>query len=223
MPAPRPTLRAVAVDRGRRRHRLPLHDQRRQQRHLRPRRAARSPAPGARPRTPSYPASCTWPSILEDPGAAPIYRQGTSADFADGGKTLNLPDGKYLISVLADGYKIDGEHFTVPMEDARALVTVGVQPNPLPDSTLRAYVFLDEASTNMAIDNGEPGLPGFQGHINDTLGEVTTDLYGNPLCTTYVGENPVTHEIPLDDARRRRRARRRHASAASASATPTAC
>ena len=152
------------------------------------------PGSGCSAEDPEYPASCTWPSILEDPGAAPIVRQGTSADFA-AGATMTLPDGKYLISVLADGFKIDGEHFTLPME-APGTVTVGVQPNPLPDSTLRAYVFQDEASTNMAIDNGEPGLPNFQGHINDTLGEITTDLYGNPLCTTYVGENANTHEIP---------------------------
>ena len=116
---------------------------------------------------------------------------------------LNLPDGDYLITVLADNYKIDGTHFTVPLdEDAsvggKGLVEVGVQPNPLPDSTLRAQVFLDEASTNGAIDNGEPGLAGFQGHINDTLGEVTTDVYGNPLCTVYAGENPDTHVIPWD-------------------------
>ncbi len=34
------------------------------------------------------------------------------------------------------------------------------------------------------------------GHLNDLLGEVTTDVYGNPLCTTYDGEDPVSHEIP---------------------------
>ncbi len=162
---------------------------------------APEPGSGCSADDPGYPADCTWPSILQDPGAAPIYRQGTAADFADGTKTLDLPDGRYLISVLADGYKIDGEHFTVPLQEP-GVVTVGVQPNPLPDSTLRAQVFLDEASTNGAIDNGEPGLEGFQGHINDTLGEVTTDVYGNPLCTTYVNENPDTHEIPWDAASR---------------------
>ena len=26
-----------------------------------------------------------------------------------------LPDGRYLISVLADGYKLDGTHFTMPL------------------------------------------------------------------------------------------------------------
>ena len=173
----------------------------------------------------SYPADCSWPSILQDPGAAPIYRQGTSADFANGATSLNLPDGDYLITVLADNYKIDGAHFTVPLDaDATVggagLVSVGVQPDPLPDSTLRAQVFLDEASTNGAIDNGEPGLAGFQGHINDTLGEITTDLYGNPLCTTYAGENPDTHVIPWNTTSTPTAPPRRSArSAASASVT----
>ena len=103
-------------------------------------------------------------------------------------------------------------------------MTVGVQPNPLPDSTLRAYVFLDEASTNMAIDNGEPGLAGFQGHINDTLGEITTDLYGNPLCTIYAARTRTPTRSRWNTTRPpRRHPGRQPRSAASASATPTAC
>jgi hypothetical protein len=157
----------------------------------------RSPAPGSGclATDPGYPANCHWTSIAERPAPSPIYTQGDESDFP----MANLPNGRYLISVLADGYKIDGAHFTVPLPDpvAGANVTVELQPNPLPDSTLRGQVFSDTASTNGAQDVDEPGLAGFVGHINDTLGEVTTDVYGNPLCTTYVGENPVTHEIPL--------------------------
>jgi len=159
------------------------------------------PGSGCAADDPGYPADCSWPSVNQVPGAAPIYVQGTDADFADGSRTMDLPDGRYLISVLADGYKIDGTHFTVPLPSPGVL-TVEVQPDPLPDSTLRAQVYLDEASTNGAIDNGEPGLAGFQGHVNDILGEVTTDIYGNPLCTTYRGENPDTHEIPWGPAYR---------------------
>ncbi len=161
--------------------------------------SAPEPGSGCSADDPGYPADCNWPSINQSPGAAPIYRQGTSADFATG--PIDLPDGDYLVSVLADGYKIDGVHFSIPME-GDGVITVAAQPDPLPDSTLRAQVYLDEASTNGAIDNGEPGLEGFQGHINDILGEVTTDVYGNPLCTTYVNENPDTHEIPWDSASR---------------------
>ncbi len=97
--------------------------------------------------------------------------------------------------MLADGYKLDGAHFTMPL--GQDPVQVGLQPMPLPDSTVKGKVFADMAPTNSADDNGEAPLQGFQGHLNDDLGEVTTDVYGNPLCTTYDGEDPVTHEIPL--------------------------
>ncbi|MEO8556816.1 MAG: SdrD B-like domain-containing protein, partial [Actinomycetota bacterium] len=158
--------------------------------------AQRSPAPGTGCSTADvgYPANCDWPSIKEVPHAtSPIIAQGGQADFASG---LNLPDGRYLISVLADGYKLDGEHFTMPLLTTDP-VTVQLQPTPLPDSTLLAQIFSDSAPTDGTINQGEPGLKGFVGHIMDTLGEVQTDVYGNPLCTTYVGEDPVTHQIPI--------------------------
>ena len=158
--------------------------------------AQRSPAPGSgcAATDPGYPADCDWPSIKEVPHTtSPIIRQGNQDDFASG---LTLPNGRYLISVLADGYKIDGAHFSMPLPES-GLVTVELQPNPLPDSTLRAFIFQDTAPTNGANDQGEPGLAGFVGHIADTLGELQTDVYGNPLCTVYEGENSDTHVIPL--------------------------
>lgn len=140
---------------------------------------------------PGYPSSCGWTSINAAPDAAPIVAQGDQDTIADG---LTLPDGKYLISVLADGYRLDGAHFTMPL--GADPVRVGLEPMPLPDSTIKGKVFADMAPTNGADDAGDAPLAGFQGHLNDDLGEVTTDIYGNPLCTTYVGEDPVTHEIP---------------------------
>ncbi len=156
--------------------------------------AQRSPAPGTgcSASDPGYPGSCDWSSITEVPGSSHIVTQGNQDDLAGG---LDLPAGRYLISVLADGYKLDGEHFTVPLPDP-GTVTVELQPHPLPDSTLRAQVFADVAPTNGTIDNGDSGLAGFVGHVADTLGEVSTDVYGNPLCTTYEGEDPDTHLIP---------------------------
>lgn len=110
------------------------------------------------------------------------------------GGGLDLPDGRYLVSVSADGYKLDGAHFTVPLDGP---VTVELQPTPLPDATIRAWVFEDISPTNSAPDAPvEHGLGGFHGHIADYIGEVTTDVYSNPLCTRYVGENPDTFEIP---------------------------
>ncbi|MFN0282859.1 MAG: SdrD B-like domain-containing protein [Kineosporiaceae bacterium] len=162
----------------------------------------RSPAPGSAclATDPGYPAGCRWTSIAERPSPSPIYAQGTQTDFP-----MPLPDGRYLISVLADNYKIDGAHFcvettaTVPgcATPLDGPLTVELQPNPLPDSTLRASVFADVAPTNGTQDPGDPPLAGFVGHIADVLGEVQTDVYGNPLCTQYEGEDPVTHEIPL--------------------------
>ena len=72
----------------------------------------RSPAPGTgcSPQDAGYPDSCKWTSIAGVPGSSPIYTQGTQADFAP---ASTIPDGRYLISVLADGYKLDGKHFTV--------------------------------------------------------------------------------------------------------------
>ncbi|MCB0123601.1 MAG: hypothetical protein KDE58_15220, partial [Caldilineaceae bacterium] len=137
-----------------------------------------------------YPASCDWVSIAGTASNSPIYTQGDQSDFP----LTNLPAGRYLISVLADGYKLDGAHFTVPLNGP---LTVELQPFPLPDATIRAFVFEDISPTNGAPDvPAEHGLAGFVGHIADYIGEVTTDIYGNPLCTVYQGEDPVTHVIP---------------------------
>ena len=144
------------------------------------------------PQNAGYPDSCEWPSIRGQNNPSPIYTQGDQDDVNNG---LDLPDGRYLISVVADGYKLDGAHFTMPLAD-NEVVTVRMQPTPLPDSTLRAQVFADVAPTNGTIDVSDTPLEGFVGHVTDYIGEVQTDVYGNPLCTTYVGEDPVTHEIP---------------------------
>ncbi len=39
--------------------------------------------------------------------------------------------------------------------------------------------------TNGQFDPGEDGLAGFAGKIADSLGQVNTDVFGNPLCTRY--------------------------------------
>jgi hypothetical protein len=104
-----------------------------------------------------------------------------------------VPPGRYLISVLADGYKLDGKHFCVgtntsgnPSADAcSSSVTVELQPTPLPDAQIQSAVFEDVSPVNSAPDlPAEHGLAGFQGHIYDVLGEVTTDVSGAPLCGT---------------------------------------
>jgi len=155
----------------------------------------RSPTPGTGCSTSDagYPDSCKWTSIAGVPGSSPIYTQGNQTDFAS---PMNLPDGRYLISVLADGYKLDGRHFTVAgsnvtwqgklPSDPVSEVKVELQPGPLPDAQIQAAVFEDISPVNSAPDlPAEHGLAGFQGHITDYLGEVTTNVYGDPLCSKY--------------------------------------
>ncbi|MFL7869628.1 MAG: hypothetical protein AB8I58_12415, partial [Anaerolineales bacterium] len=105
----------------------------------------RNPAQGCSPADANYPDSCHWVSVAGRANNSPILTQGDQRDFAGG---LNLPDGRYLISVLADGYKIDGAHFTVPLPDGSPNVVVKMQPYDLPDATIQAEVFEDLAPTN---------------------------------------------------------------------------
>jgi len=139
----------------------------------------RSPADGCNPGYPGYPDSCNWVSVAGRANNSPILTQGDQSDFP----MDNLPPGKYLISVLADGYKIDGAHFTVPLPDGSPNVVVKMQPYDLPDATIQAEVFEDLAPTNSAPDvPAERGIAGFTAHIADYIDEVTTNVYGDPLC-----------------------------------------
>jgi hypothetical protein len=135
---------------------------------------------------PDFPDGCDLPSIRTVPGWAPIYTQGDQ-DSASG---IALPPGKYLVSVTADGFKIDGEHFTVPGDTN---VEVQMHPLPLPPATMVIKIFEDNALTNGAFDApAERGLAGFRASINDIAGEITTDLFGNPLCTEYDADGNIT-------------------------------
>jgi hypothetical protein len=146
-----------------------------------------NPSTGCSPQDAGYPGSCDWVSIAGVASSSPIYTQGNQNDFPGGVFTIDnvqsqLPDGRYLISVLANGYKLDGAHFTIPLQDP-GLVIVQMQPYDLPDATIQAEVFEDNAPTNSAPDvPAERGLAGFVGHIADYIDEVTTDVYGDPLC-----------------------------------------
>ena len=100
-----------------------------------------------------------------------------------------------MISFVADGHKIDGAHFTTDNSATTKVINAQAQPFNLPLATLRVQVFNDNASTNGQWDEGDETydpqlnraarMPGFTAHLADVMGEVTTDWYGNPLCTTY--------------------------------------
>jgi hypothetical protein len=141
--------------------------------------------------TPDFADKCQWPSIRYTPGAVPVVAQGDDSTL--GAKALDkLPVGKYLISVTADGYKINGAHFTV-IGDQTTPVVVSMQPYPLQLGTVRLRVFNDTAPVDATYEVGaEHGLPGFTAHLADVLGQVSVDYYGNPLCTQYVHGTPDT-------------------------------
>jgi len=132
---------------------------------------------------PGTPGGCGWVSIAGRANNSPVVTQGNQDDFNGAiSNGFDLPDGRYLVSVLADGFKIDGAHFTVPIEND-GNVTVQMQPYDLPDATIQAEVFEDSAPTNSAPDvPAERGIAGFKAHIADYIDEVTTDVYGDPLC-----------------------------------------
>lgn len=138
----------------------------------------RSPSDGCSPDDPDYPTSCHWTS-MGIASSSPIVTQGDQSDFVAG---IELPAGRYLISVLAEGYKLDGQHFTMPLADDEQVVVQMAAP-PLPSTTIQAAVFEDISPVNSGADlPAEHGLAGFTGIVRDTLGEVTTDVFGAPLC-----------------------------------------
>ena len=129
-------------------------------------------------------ASCQWPSTRYTPGAVAVVASGDQSTVGD--LAGHVPPGRYLVSVTADGFKIDGAHFMVT-PGGTTPVTVEMIPYPTPLGTVRYKIFEDVVPTDGTYEaDAEPGLGGFVGHISDVMGEVTTDFYGNRLCTNYV-------------------------------------
>ena len=120
------------------------------------------------------------PLALSTESNSPIVRVG-----GDSRRTVNLPDGRYLISVRSPDHKMWGKHITLP-DDAGTVqieLTEASAEHPLPLGKIRVFVFNDNAWTNGAPDTEEAGLNGFQiGLEEQTGGEVTVDYFNNPLC-----------------------------------------
>ena len=136
---------------------------------------------------PDYADTCPWPSVRKTSGVAPIIAQGDQSDLGAAKALDGLPPGKYLISVTSDGFKIDGQHFTVVDGQVATPVTVEMNPTPLPLTTLRIEVFNDNAPVDATYEvNAEQGLAGFTAHLADVFGTVSVDYYGNALCTKYM-------------------------------------
>jgi len=151
---------------------------------------------------PNYADTCPWPSTRPTSGFAPIVAQGDQNDLNATKALDNLPAGKYLISVTADGFKIDGQHFTVA--PGTTAVTVDMNPSPMPLSTLRIEVFNDNTPVDATYEvDAEKGLAGFTAHLADVFGTVSTDYYGNALCTIYKHQNADGSGPILFDANNR--------------------
>ena len=136
--------------------------------------------------TPNYADTCQWPSVRKTSGQAPIIAQGDQSALSSSIPLAGLDPGKYLISVTADGFKIDGQHFTVLAGQVGTPVTVQMNPTPLPLTTLRIQVFNDNTPVDATYEvNAEKGLAGFTAHLYDVFGDVSVDYYGNAICTKY--------------------------------------
>jgi hypothetical protein len=111
--------------------------------------------------------------------------------------TVNLPAGKYLISVRSLEHKMWGAYITLPDDaaadgtlTARVDLTEVSADHPLPLGKLNIFVFEDNAWTNGAPDaeeaepaTGTGGLGGFKVGLEEQTGnEVTVDYNNNPLC-----------------------------------------
>ena len=117
---------------------------------------------------------------------------------------LDLPDGRYLISVNApsqdppfstDGYKLWGQHIKLSPGQNLGDVTIELLPGPLPTSKIKVLVFHDKQPVQGEADpfipatdpgtaaEGEEGLAGFKVIVEDEGGaQVVVDAFNKPLC-----------------------------------------
>ncbi|MCB8944474.1 MAG: pectin esterase [Ardenticatenaceae bacterium] len=137
------------------------------------------------------------PSTSPQASYSPIVGLGdeTTASFSlpEAGEVNGdgeVVDGRYLISVRAEGYKLSGTHVQLPADAGTVIVELVADPLPL--SRIRVHAFHDNRPVNGEDDAAgigttgfEDGLAGFRIILEDVVGEVTVDWYGNPLCTEY--------------------------------------
>src|SRR3990172_6087527 len=113
------------------------------------------------------------------------------------GAVINVDAAKrYVVSVLPDaGHDIGGANVSA----GQASVTVTVNPHPIQAAQISVLVFHDYKAMNRGPDiPAEPGLPGFTIQIFDNLGQVSTDVFGNPLGTTYMQNADGTYQFDVN-------------------------
>ena len=96
---------------------------------------------------------------------------------------INTNDARHVLSVLPDAdFTIGGANIAMGEE----IITVTVNPLPLPTARISVFVFEDTLSINNVPDvPQEQGLAGFNVFVVDAAGQVIQDAFGNPLGTTY--------------------------------------
>ena len=153
---------------------------------------------------PMYPNNCDWGGTrlsntgdpIVDSGSVDLTAVPVVNDLAADMARQPLADGDYIISIKADGYEIGGSNFcvaagtgakcTAPNTPITGPVEVKLQEGPLPLANVRIRVFEDTAPVDGTYEiDAEQGLAGFRGYLSDQLGDVSTDFFGNPLCTVY--------------------------------------
>lgn len=147
------------------------------------------------------------PDPMQHPGVAPMASHSpiVAAGRQDTASGINLPPGRYLISVRATDYKLWGRHirvgaggqvFDADGNDLDGTVTIELRPasesQPLPLSKLEVQVFEDfriadgfpdfphEVDANGSVTN----MPNFHVVLSDGTGQVVVDWFGNPICGT---------------------------------------
>ncbi|MGB3210817.1 MAG: choice-of-anchor Q domain-containing protein [Desulforhopalus sp.] len=124
----------------------------------------------------------------------PVVTNSSLVDIAD---FTPVAGKNYFISVLpalGSGYSMGGAAFSA--DDAS--VTVYLGESPIPTAQISIFVHEDIAPINGVWDEGEQGLEGFTlvledagGKYGASAGTQSTDVYGNPLCTTYLPNGDI--------------------------------
>ena len=132
-------------------------------------------------------SACNSSGGASCPKALPAFNTTYGTGLPNNCPTIAQPTKacRYLITITANGYQIGGVHFAVP--SPTSVVSIYLNPFPLPLGTIRLKAFDDSSPTDGTYDEAtETGLVGFHGILNDVDGIVQADYFGNPLCTEYL-------------------------------------
>jgi hypothetical protein len=135
-------------------------------------------------------------SLVIHKSHAPVMAIGSSTNSP---VSITVPDinERYILSVMADGYASGGQTVAA----GQASVAVILNKHPLPTAQISIFVFNDNNSINNVPDATEVGLPDFQITLADYAGgPIMTDVFGNPLGTTYAKDAAGEYLLDVDGA-----------------------